>query len=94
MPMSPEAKQLQEDRARDEAAKERELCESLAHLVQLPAYKYAKQLGEGICKRYECMPPQTEAERTKWETYNTLLWSMESLFSSLEVKAKQGRERV
>lgn len=86
-------KEQQASQLKDQQAKFREQCQEVDRLVQLPAYSYAKSMAFGICAEYQCPPPATEAERQKWETYNTLLWAFNKFFGHVEELAKQSPER-
>lgn len=68
-----------------ELAKQRELQDVCRQLLQLPAYRYLKFIALTlVVKPYECNPPVTAAEQTRWDNYNTVRWAFERFFSLIE----------
>ena len=84
----PELKHRQVSQRDDELAAARELADELERLVRLKGWTYAKRVSmANVIKQFECDPPKTDTERTRWETYNTVRWAFERFFSLVEQMA-------
>lgn len=66
------------------AAGERDVQQKIRRLVSCDGYPYAKSRARVLLKEYECRPPTTDAERTKWEIYTAMKWAVDHIFNSLE----------
>lgn len=73
----------------DDAAKRAQRAAAFKSLVLHPGWKYLKEAGMAyVIRPYEADPPKTDEDRTKFETFNTLVWGFNRLIAIVEQAAK------
>lgn len=63
----------------DAQAEKKEISREIGSLATQKGWKYAKAIADSILKEYECAPPKTDADKTKWEVYTHMKWAIDKL---------------
>lgn len=91
-PLSNPTRKLLEEKiaeAEKQLAERREMKVAFERLLSSEEYLYVKRIAMGIQIPYACDPPKTEAEKTKWNTYQDIAWFANKLFSTIEMIATE-----
>lgn len=67
---------------------------ALGCICSTEGYLYFKAIARDYLAAYACPPPKTDAEKTKWESYNLLKAGIEHLFREAESLAAKSQTPI